>query len=196
VFTTQAAVAICTVPASLIANSVTYSSATVSWGTTGAVSYYLRYKPTASSIWTTVSQTGTSRSLSGLTASTPYEFQVQSACSGGTSVYSSSSVFTTTAAPLACNVPTGLSTVSIAQTTATVGWSSTGAVSYYVRYKPTTSTSWITVFTSGTTSILSGLTAHTTYEFQVQSSCSGGASVYSGSSTFTTAKNGRGNIRL
>jgi len=87
----------CNTPAGLTSSSVTSSSATVSWGAvSGALSYNLQYKTSAASTWTTVSGlTSTSYNLTGLTASTTYNYQVQTVCSGGSSAYSAASSFTT-----------------------------------------------------------------------------------------------------
>lgn len=88
----------CNTPTGLASSSVTSSSATVSWGAaTGAVSYNLQYKISSSPTWTTVSGiTGTSYNLTGLTASTTYNYQVQTVCSGGsTSAYSATASLTT-----------------------------------------------------------------------------------------------------
>ncbi len=90
----------CNTPTGLASSSVTSSSATVSWNVaTGAVSYNLQYKPSASSTWTTVNGiTGTSYGLTGLAASTTYNYQVQSVCAGSaTSAYSTALSFTTSA---------------------------------------------------------------------------------------------------
>ena len=88
----------CGTPTGLASSSITNTSATVSWAAvSGAVTYNLQWKASLSSTWTTVSGlTTTSRSLTGLTAGTAYQFQVQTVCSGGTSAYSAASSFTTT----------------------------------------------------------------------------------------------------
>jgi bacillolysin len=88
----------CNTPTGLASSSITSSSATVSWSAaTGATSYNLQYKVSTASTWTTVSGiTGTSYGLTNLSASTTYNFEVQSVCSGGsTSTYSAVSSFTT-----------------------------------------------------------------------------------------------------
>ncbi len=87
----------CSAPAGLVAGSLTSSSASLSWtAASGAVSYKLQYKLSTSSTWTTVTGiTGTSYTLSGLSASTSYNAQVATVCSGGTSAYSSAITFTT-----------------------------------------------------------------------------------------------------
>lgn len=93
----------CNVPATLSSSSITSSTATVSWGAaTGAVTYSLQYKTSAATTWTTVSTSSTSYALSGLTASTAYNFQVASVCSGGTSAYSTAGSFTTSAVSTSC----------------------------------------------------------------------------------------------
>jgi hypothetical protein len=83
---------------SLFTNSnVTGSTATVGWASvSGAISYNIRYAIRYSGNWTTVSSTTTSKGLTGLIASTWYEFQVQTICSSGSSAYSTSGIFQTT----------------------------------------------------------------------------------------------------
>jgi hypothetical protein len=90
--------ATCNIPTGLSATSITSSSVTLNWGSTGAASYNVRIKTTASTTWTTATSTTTSKGFTGLAASTSYEFQVQSVCSSGTSSYSPSATFTTPAA--------------------------------------------------------------------------------------------------
>ncbi|MDB5270813.1 MAG: hypothetical protein JWP58_3853 [Hymenobacter sp.] len=87
----------CPTPASLAASSLTNTSATVSWAAaSGALSYNLQYRVSGGSTWTTVNQTATSKSLTGLTAGTTYQYQVQTVCSGSSSAYSGIATFTTT----------------------------------------------------------------------------------------------------
>jgi len=176
----------CNVPAGLASASVTTSSAVLSWASTGAVSYSVRYKPTSSQTWTTVSSTGLS--LTAASSSTTYEFQVQSICSSGSSSYSSSATFTTLTLVQPCNVPAALAATSITSGSATLSWGLTGAVSYNVHYRVLNTSVWTTVSTTSGTMPLSGLAANTYYEFQVQGICSSGSSAYSTSATFKTAK--------
>ena len=333
----------CGTPSGLIAASITTSSATLGWSAvSGATSYNVQYKTTAASTWTTVSASGTTYALSGLTASTGYQFQVQAVCASGSSAYSAAASFTTlsaggvtycvskgnsiadewidlvqlgsinrasgadagyydgtalstsvaqgssqtitystgytgtaytefwnvwidynkngvftdageqvvtsrsnaTAANLAttftipatatlgatrmrvsmkynatatscetfsygevedytvnitagggttCGTPTGLAVGSITASGATATWTAvSGAASYNVQYKTTAATTWTTVSASGTTYALSGLTASTGYQVQVQSVCSGSSSAYSAAVSFTTLASGGG----
>jgi len=69
----------CTGAVSSAATAVTSSGATANWAAlAGASSYNLRYRVVGSGVWTTVSNiVGTSSILTGLTANTSYEYQVQ-----------------------------------------------------------------------------------------------------------------------
>lgn len=99
----------CTIPTGLTSSSITSSTATVNWGAvSGAASYNLQYKTSAASTWTTVPGiTATSYNLTGLSASTTYNYQVQTVCSGSsTSAYSTALSFTTLAStgPVYCTI--------------------------------------------------------------------------------------------
>lgn len=89
--------------------------------------------------------------------------------------------------PDPCDVATGLASSNIGTNSADLSWSAaTGANSYNVRYKPTTSGTWTTT-TSGTTSLsISGLSSNTAYEYQVQTVCTSASASYSASSNFST----------
>ncbi len=90
-----------TTPTGVAASSVTDSGATISWNAVSGATYDVRYRQTGTSTWTTQAVTGTSYNITGLSASTQYEAQVRSKCSGGSnSSYSSSVNFTTTAVQL------------------------------------------------------------------------------------------------
>jgi hypothetical protein len=90
----------CDAPIPLNVPILNATSATLSWSNYGAVSYTLRWKPTSSGTWTTVTGlTGTSYPLTGLSQNVEYEFQVLSVCGSGSSPYSASRVFTT---PVPC----------------------------------------------------------------------------------------------
>lgn len=112
----------CNVPAGLSATSITSSSVTLNWGSTGATSYNVRIKATSSTTWTTTTSTTNSKGFTGLAASTSYEFQVQSVCSSGTSVYSASTIFSTTA------------TTSTSSTLLTIGTGTSTMVAPYGTY--------------------------------------------------------------
>ena len=86
----------CDAPTNLSASNITSSSATVSWSSaTNSVDYTLAYRVQGGS-WSYLTVAGTSRDLTGLTASTTYEYAVKTNCSSTSSSYSSASTFTTT----------------------------------------------------------------------------------------------------
>ncbi|MCF6180612.1 immunoglobulin-like domain-containing protein [Lutibacter sp.] len=82
------------VPANLIASSITTTTATIGWDNTNVLTYDIQYRESGSSTWTTVSSATNSYNLTGLTASTTYEFQVRGVCSTASN-YSSIATFTT-----------------------------------------------------------------------------------------------------
>ena len=92
------------VPAN-IKKSATPSSATISWGAvSGATGYDLKFNGSV------YSQTGTSKTISGLQPDTTYRFQVRAKNAAGTSAYSTEqTVRTTTRTPSNITVATHFS---------------------------------------------------------------------------------------
>ncbi len=90
----------CNAPGGLSSSNITSSSAAVSWTTvSGAANYDVDYKDASSSTWinAVTATTSTSGSITGLTASTLYDWRVRANCTSGfTSTYSQAQ-FTTTA---------------------------------------------------------------------------------------------------
>jgi hypothetical protein len=190
-FTTTAPF-VCNAPSGL-SSSVTSSGATVSWtAVTGAASYAVDYKLSTATTWTSVAtaSTATSVAISGLSASTLYDYRVSTSCgTNGASGFSSAQF--TTSAPFVCNAPTGLTSSAISATGATVSWTAvTGAANYAVDYKLSTATTWTSAATASTaTSVtISGLTASTLYDWRVSTNCgTNGASGFSAAQFTTTA---------
>lgn len=86
-----------TVPTNLAYNSVTASSAEITWDNIPSATYDLRYRESGSPNWTEITDiTGSTYSLTGLEATKDYEVQVRSKCTSSTSEYSSSINFSTT----------------------------------------------------------------------------------------------------
>jgi hypothetical protein len=186
-FTTSAPF-VCNAPSGLAASSITSSGATVSWGAvSGGASYAVDYKLNTSATWTsaTASTASTSVSISGLVASSLYDYRVSTNCGANGSSGFSAAQFTTSA-PFVCNAPSGLIASSITSTGATVSWGAvSGAASYAVDYKLNTSGTWTiaTASTASTSIPISGLTAASLYDYRVSTNC--GAN---GSSGFSTAQ--------
>lgn len=96
-FTIGGAPPACGDPTGLASSNITSTSATVSWSAvSGANNYDVQYKASASPTWidAATGTTNLSVGLSGLTASTGYDWRVRANCSGSSSNYSQSS-FTT-----------------------------------------------------------------------------------------------------
>ncbi len=180
----------CNAPTNMSTSSITTSSATFNWASvSGAVSYNIQYRVVGASTWLTGTATppATSFAVNGLTATSNYEWQIQTVCSGGSSAFTSSTLFTTLTPP--CNAPTNLSTTLITTSSATFNWGSvSGAVSYNIQYRIVGTSTWSTgtALSSATSFPASGLSATSNYEWQIQTVCSGGSSSFTSSTLFTT----------
>jgi hypothetical protein len=186
-FQTQAAA--CGIPTLASTTSITATSARLTWGVvTGANSYSLRYRKTGTTNWTTTTSTTNSKDISGLTQNSGYEYQVRAVCSGSSGNFASSVYFTT--AGVNCNTPDVyyFGTINKTNSSATIYWRPvSGSAGYNVRYKVfNSSAAWTNLAATAATLNLSGLSASTKYEFQVQTICSGGTSSFSASGVFTT----------
>ena len=161
--------------------NITNNSATLTWNAVpNGVTYSVDYKPTSSTTWTTLgSFTTTTANLSSLLAGISYDWRVKCDCSG----YSTTTSFLTTGTA-SCAAPISLASGSIASTSASLSWGAvSGATSYTVQYKTSTSTTSLTAATvSTTTYTLSGLVGSTAYTWQVKANCS----AYSSTASFTT----------
>lgn len=193
------------IPGGLSSGSITANSATVSWGAvTGATGYTVQYKVASTNTWTTAPVTSaTSLNLTGLTASTSYNWKVKTDCSD----YSGTSNFTTIAGGGngggnggggnggggnggICNAPTGLNSTNITTNSVKANWAaSAGASNYTVQYKVSTAGAWITAGSTTLTSYtITGLSSATNYQWRVKANCSG----YSNFVLFTTSSLGSG----
>lgn len=95
--------AACPEATDLVAGNVSTTKADLSWtAVSEAASYELQYKATGSSSWLSQTIGSNSVSLSGLTASTDYEFQVKTLCADGSSLFTPSAFFRT-AEPVVVN---------------------------------------------------------------------------------------------
>ncbi len=176
----------CGDPTGLSASSISSSSEALSWtAVSGATSYTVQYKIANSGSWSTLNPSSNSVNVSGLTASTIYDWQVKANCSSGSGNYVSSQF--TTAGPTVCNAPTNLLS-TVTSNSANVSWTAASdASSYDVQYKDASTSTWSSIISTGSTSlIISGLSASTTYDWQVRTNCSGGGSSSDAAAQFTT----------
>ncbi len=181
----------CTIPSGLSVPITDTDAAQIMWGAVaGATGYELQYRISGAGTWVTTTVTAIPAILTSLAPGTTYEVRIQVLCASGTSGYSSAVAFTTllpaapTCAIAAFATPPA---TTITATTAVLRWAAVpGATSYNVRYHKTGTPIW--TYTVATTNMVavSGLTANTDYEFQVQTVCPAGNSAFNGSSLFTT----------
>jgi len=178
----------CSIAGGLASSNINTTSATISWSAvSGAVSYNVQYRKTGTTNWSGANTTSASYNVAGLSSGTTYEWQVQTVCSSGSSSFSASATFTTLQS-LSCGVATGLSAGSITASTATLSWAAvSGAISYNVQWRVSTSSLWLMIPGVTTTSFsINSLLPCTNYQFEVQTVCSSGSSAWSAPGSFTT----------
>jgi hypothetical protein len=179
-FTTQTPT--CGAVSGLSSSAITTSSATISWAAlSGANSYDVDYKLNSSGTWinAATATTSTSSNLSGLTASSLYDWRVRANCTGATGAYAQDQF--TTVDPPTCGTVAGLSSSAITTSSATVSWSAlSGANNYDVDYKLNSSGTWINAATAttSTSTNLSGLSASSLYDWRVRANCTGATGSY------------------
>jgi hypothetical protein len=107
--------------------------------------------------------------------------------SGGSRVGLTTSLGCQPPSAVSCGTPTSQSASGITNTQATLNWASvTGASSYSVNYKASSSSTWISTTATTTSKVLSSLTAATSYDFRVAAVCSGTTGSFTSASSFTT----------
>ncbi len=174
----------------LSSSSITTTSATVSWSALGGANNYdVDYKLASSGTWlnAATATTSTSVNLSGLSASSLYDWRVRANCTGATGGYTQAQF--TTASPASCGTVTGLASSAITSSSATVNWTAlSGANNYDVDYKLASSGTWINSITGTTLTSrsITGLTANSLYDWRVRANCTGATGAYA-QAQFTTA---------
>lgn len=178
----------CGLADSLYATNITHTSTVIGWKPVNdAVNYMLQYKKESDTAWTSLFQTATTFQFSNLTPLTSYNFRVLTQCNSGNSIFTNPYTFTTTDVPLPCNNPDSLYANVTSPTTAVVGWRSAPyALNYIVRYKAFSNINWIVDTVTTLNDALIDLMPTTTYEFQVQTQCANGFSIWSNLVSFNT----------
>jgi hypothetical protein len=173
------------------------TKATVSWSSAGVANsaYILEYTTapvTSSSIWSSVTSSTNSTTITGLSTCTVYIFRVKAVCSPTTSSAWSATRDAKTKGCVVvtpCNAPV-ISTVVMDTTKATVSWAAAASgTTYVLEYttSPVTNTSvWTAVNSSTNTVTITGLTSCTGYIFRVKAICSATAS-----STWSALRDGK-----
>jgi Fibronectin type III domain len=165
-------------PAGLTGGTPTVTTIPASWtAVPEAEGYVLRYRVTGTTNWTTRTQvTATNDTITGLLPNTSYDLQVQAKGDGtttGDSPFSATVAVSTASGALAA--PAGLSGGTPTATTIPATWTAVpDAVGYVVRYRVTSTTDWTTrTQVTATNDTITGLTAETSYDVQVQAKGNG-----------------------
>ncbi len=194
-FTTASTPVTCIVPYGLSSSNLTSSTAQINWSVfVAADTFRIRYRLNGAGpyFYKNINGTGgvTNGTLTGLTPSSLYTYQVSSICLGLSSGYSSTLNFSTTSGAILCGTPSGVSSSVITSSTAQISWNNTvTADTFRLRFAENGTTAYRYkdiagggVYTTG----ISGLSPVTTYDIQVSSICLGISSGYSSVHTFST----------
>ena len=178
----------CILPSNISTTNITSTSATFAWEapTSTVTNYVVEYKNQDTNIWQTATVAGLSYTPTDLVANKIYQWRVKAACASVSSEYIATSFSTNNAN--VCNSPTGLTLGAIGSTTAVLNWVTATSASYYtVQYRRVGTINWLaaTVFTNSAT-LNSSLVAGTKYEWQVRTTCAGGAGAFVAGPNFTT----------
>ena len=149
--------------------------------------FVIRYRDVNDTTWMLINLSDTilQHNISGLTACTTYEFQIDMDCDSIWSGFSNSFVFKTDGC---CEPPTNLAISNITDTTATLsGDSVLAALSYDMRYRAAGTSPWIVI--TGLTNVsyqFTGLTFCTNYEVEFRTICVNDTTSYGTTFTFST----------
>jgi hypothetical protein len=184
-------------PTGLTVGSATSTTLTANWtasssGTT-PISYQVNYRATGQSAWISAGQptANTTLTISGLSPATQYDVQVVAQNTAGSTASSTVSATTAASAGSAPSAPTGVSATSPTSSSIVVAWtlSTSGSPTYVVQYRVTGQSTWITFGqpTTSSSETVVGLTAATSYDFQVVATNNAGSTASSTVTGVTTA---------
>lgn len=183
----------------LATSNATSTTMTLSWTAsatgTAPISYQAQVSPTGANTWTNSGSlvSGTSITLTGLTAATTYDFRIVASNVAGSATSSTVTAATTAAATVAPTTPTSVSAGTPTSSSLVVSWSApatgTAPFSYQVLYRVTGSSSFANFGTAitGTTETVTGLNAQTSYDFEVTAINSAGSATSSAVTAITSA---------
>jgi hypothetical protein len=187
-------------PISIAATLIGQTAFTANWGASaGATSYFLDVATDAAftsfvtgfnnrNVWGV-----NTYNITGLTAGSPYYYRVRAYNLGGASASSNAITANTLSIPAAPAAPVAIAATNVAQTILMANWnSSTDATKYYLDVATDAGfTNFVTGFnnldvSNVTTYSVTGLTANTTYYYQVRANNSAGTSISSNAITVET----------
>lgn len=103
-FTTSATTATCSAPSQTNVANITASQAKITWSAvSGATNYRVIYRKVGTTAWSNKYTTATSSTITGLTASTSYQYLVRAKCGTTWTSWTPPKTFTTTGGGNGCN---------------------------------------------------------------------------------------------
>ena len=170
------------IPRSVIASSTSPTAVSVTWevpSAGGSVdAYEVEYKLASASDWTAATDVTSPSEITGLTASTDYNFRVRATGAGGESNWVEVDATTQDIPPP--DDPESVEATATSTTAISVTWtapSAGGPVSAYeVEYKLASASDWTAATDVTSPSEITGLTASTDYNFRVRATGAGGES--------------------
>ena len=167
---------VCDLPTNLNTESVSTTSATVSWNTVGTARYVVEHKKTGALQWIVNNDAWPGLyTFSNLAPGTRYDWRIKSECQLGNSSY----VYAQFETP--CNlVPQNLSCSENTTSSISVRWSAIPNITdYTLEYKTVSSFIWtILGNTPSTSGIIEGILPNTAYMVRVKANCPTGSSNY------------------
>ena len=174
----------CVAVTSLVAGSLTTTSATLTFTApaAGATGYVVTYTAAGGTAQTQAA-TGSPTILTGLTPGTQYTVSIVTSCGGGQTSAAATTTFTTLTP---CTAVTGLTAGGLTATGATLTFTPTaGITSYAITYTPAGGTAQ-TQTATGSPVTLTGLQAGKQYTVSVVTNCGAGQTSAAATTTFTT----------
>jgi hypothetical protein len=176
-------------------SGITSTTATITWTTDQPASSRVAYGTTTSygtqSTLDSTLVTAHTVTLTGLTPGTSYDYAVTSVNGSGTSATSTNFTFSTPSSSTPPPVISGVATYPVADTTATILWTTDQNATSLVNYGTTTAYGLSSPVSSALAIYhavpLTGLTPGTTYNFQIVTTGSTGVTATSANYTFTTS---------
>ena len=195
-FSTSSCTVVCEAPTGLTTTNINQTSVVLNWNPNSTTSslYNLQYHSSTSNTWITITNVTNSFTLGNLSCGSGYVWQVQRVCitnpAGTTPILSPWSIpltFSTSPCTNPCVAPVGLTSTSITQTGAVLGWVSntTSNNLYNIRYHIGNSTTWTVVNNVSSPYQLGNLPCGTGFEWQVQQVCGPSSGTFSGVSPWS-----------
>ncbi len=177
--------------------AVTWAAPAVDSAHSAATGFNLRFSCSGANTWTTLPNVTSPYELSGLTAGTAYDVQIQGVNSAGGSAWSASGTLTTASGAAAPNAPVissvapppdgTTSKLAVAWTAPTVDGTHAAAAGYNLRYSPSGAGTWTTVSGVSSPYGITGLTGAAPIDVEVQAiSAAANVSGWSSIATGTT----------